>query len=346
MNKAKIFIASLGLLLLGAACTPGDVKSVADGGLWFSINKGENWQQKSLIYSDRASTKTIADSDIRKIVFSSVDKRKILVVTAKDGLWLSWNAGGNWDQILASPDVIDVAVHPDNPHVIYATSGPNVVKSVDEGDSWKAIYTGDINTDFITTVTIKPTSANIIYASSSKGKLLISEDSGTSWREIASLGSPILKMEFHPANANLIYAGVANKGLATSTNAGADWGFAGEMDFFKNLTGAGEFRDFALTPTGIVYASKFGLLRTLNQGRDWTILPLISGKNDSNIISLNVNPSNPLEIFYGTRSTFYHSLDGGFNWIPRSLPTTRGVSAILINPDDTNQIYMGVTRFR
>ena len=348
MTKTKLIIIISAFGLLGAACTPGSVSTtLRDGGAWFSSDKGENWEQKVLIYSDRTVSKTIADTDVKKIFFSSEDTRKIFAVTYKNGLWLSWNSGKNWDQIFASPDVLDAVVHPEESNVLYVASGPNVVKSEDEGSNWKAVYTSDSKNDFITSITVKPTNPAIVYASSSLGKLLISENNGVSWREIAANGDKIVKMQFHPASPNLLYAGFEKKGLASSTDAGASWGFYSELDEdFSNYPGSREFRDFEFLPTGIIYASKFGLLRSLNQTRDWTALPLVSGKNDANILTITVNPENPLEIYYGTRNTFYYSLDGGFNWIPRRLPTARGATDIVINPNNVDEIYMGVTRFR
>ena len=156
--------------------------------------------------------------------------------------------------------------------------------------------------------------------------------------------NPINKLAFASASSTLMYVGVANKGLARSQDAGKNWNFF--ADEFRQFPGTNDFRDFVLLPTGVIYASRYGLLRTFNQGKDWTSLPLISNDRDSNIYSLAVNKDDPQEIFYGTKTTFYHSLDGGFNWIPRRLPTTRAAAAIVIDPTDADKIYLGASRLQ
>jgi len=331
-------------MLLGVACTPGKISTPIDGGIWFSSNKGADWEQRVNVYADRVNNRNIADFNIMKLVFSPKDDRKIFAISEKSGLWLTWNAGNNWDQILESANIRDIAINPSNTRIVYAAVDNAVVKSEDEGANWKAVHTSDDVRNVITTITLHPRNANVIYASTRDGEILLSENGGVSWRIFSSIGGEVQKMQFHPQNDKLIYAGVYRQGLFVSSDDGENWSNFNEV--FKDYEGSTDFRDFVLIPSGVIYASSYGLLRSLNQGKDWTSLPLISTTRDSNIHSLAVNPSNPLEIYYGTRSTFYRSIDGGFNWIPSSLPTTRSASTILINANNVNELYLGAQRTR
>ncbi|MDZ4221838.1 MAG: hypothetical protein U1C18_03090, partial [Patescibacteria group bacterium] len=182
-----------------------------------------------------------------------------------------------------------------------------------------------------------------VYAGTSVGDLLISDDNGLSWRVHAALGSGVAlsNMQFHPQRSQTMYALVPGKGLARSQDSGANWSYFEEA--FAEFSGANDPRDYALIPSGVIYASRYGLLRSLNHGQDWVSLPLISGPRDANIYSLAVNPGNPLEVYYGTTSTLYHSVDGGFNWIPRSLPTTRAARELVLDPTNSNVVFMGAS---
>lgn len=344
MNKIKILGLALSFVFLGAACTPGVSGVADDGGVWFSLNRGERWEQKALIYADGASRKTINSLDFHKLVFSPQDSRKIFALSAQGGLWISWNAGNNWNLIISASRVNDIAIHPTQPRTFYAAVGASIAKTENDGDVFKAVYTNDQELNEVESLALNPANPAILYAGTKSGQLLLSETSGASWREIAELESAVEKLAIHPANPEIMYVGLSGRGLAQSTDKGKNWKFFTEN--FASFAGTSEFRDFVLIPTGLIYASRYGLLRSLNQGKDWVNLPLISDKNDSNIYSLAVNPKNPLEIFYGTRFTFYRSLDGGFNWIPRSLPTTRASLSILVNPDNQDMIYLGVGRVR
>lgn len=339
----KLIIALAGAALLGAACTPSRANLGADGGAWVSLNGGESWEQRSTVYEDRVSKKTIAEINIKRFVFSPADPRKMFAVSEKAGLWFSWNHGYFWDLILPTTEVADIALHPENPSRIYAAVGSTVALSADEGVHWRSVYTSDNPGILITSVAVAPNSPATVYAATSIGDLLISEDNGTSWRVHASLGpsARLERMQFHPSRPETMYALAPGIGLARSEDSGKTWSYFAEA--FKGYSGASDPRAVVLIPSGIVYASRYGLLRSLNHGADWTSLPLISGSRDANIYSLAVNPKNPLEIFYGTTSTLYHSLDGGFNWIPRPLPTTRATSEFALDPANPGVLFMGTS---
>lgn len=344
MYKIKIFVLVLSVVFLGAACTPGSLGVSDDAGVWLSLNRGERWEQKVLVYADRAGRKTIADVDIHQLVISPQDSRKIFALSREAGLWMSWNAGNNWDLILPASAVNDLIIQPNNAKVYYVAAGSSIVKTENEGDTFKAVYTSDQKTNEVTSLALHPKNTNLLYAGTSSGEILFSENAGVSWRVVTKLSGTIQRLAVHPNANDIMYAAVGNLGLARSADQGKNWDYFTET--FKEFTGANDYRDFVLVPSGIVYASRYGLLRSLNQGRDWTSLPLLSDKGNSNIYALAVNATNPLELYYGTRSTFYRSVDGGFNWIPRALPSTRAATAILISPAGADMIYLGVSRIR
>ncbi len=346
MTKITLALVLSATALLGAACTPGSVASEADGGVWATSSGGEQWEQRSTIYEDRVSKKAITEVNAKKFVFSPADPRKVFLVSYGSGLWFSWNQGYFWDLVLPNSAVSDLAIHPENPERLYAAVGSTVAVSTDEGAHWRSTYSSDFTSTLVTSVAVDPKSPNIVYAATNAGDLLISDDNGISWRVHAASGAGTVleKIQFHPQRPRTMYALARGIGLARSEDAGEHWTFF--TDAFSSFSGADDPRDYALIPSGIVYASKYGLLRSLNHGQDWTSLPLISSFKDANIYALAVNPQNPLEIFYGTTSTLYHSLDGGFNWIPRPLPTTRGTSSLALYPADLKLLFMGVSLTR
>lgn len=339
MTKTKIFIVCASLFLFGAACTTSTLGGSTDGGLWVSSDKGETWNQRVNIYTDRTMQKTISNIDIKKIVFSPTDSRKIFAITEKNGLWISWNGGYNWDSSLSNIYASDIAINPINPQKIYAAIGDKIAMSIDEGVKWKSVYVSDSETKKIKSIALDPSNPDIIYASTNMNTILISQDGGIFWSVYAELGNGIVleSMRFHPYEQDALYAIDAGKGLAKSKDKGKTWSFF-DID--------GTPRDYEFTPTGIIYASSAGLFRTLNSGDDWSKLPIISGKGESNIYSVAVNPKNPLEIFYGTKSTLYYSSDGGFNWVPRELPTTWTALEIVFHPEKTDEIYLGAGRIK
>ncbi|MDP1709970.1 MAG: hypothetical protein Q8L21_03720, partial [Candidatus Komeilibacteria bacterium] len=242
MQKIKLLILVFGITFLGAACTPGNLGVANDAGVWVSADRGENWQQKVLVYADRTNQKTIADIDVQKIIFSPQDNRKVFALSRQTGLWMSWNAGNNWDSVLTSQAVNDLAIDPADAKIYYVAVGPAIAKTENEGDTFRAIFANDKKTTEVMSLALRPNKTNIIYAGTSSGELLYSENSGTSWRQLANLGASINKLAVHPANPDIMYAGVFGKGLAQSRDQGKNWSYFTEN--FKDYAGTSDFRDF------------------------------------------------------------------------------------------------------
>jgi hypothetical protein len=59
-----------------------------------------------------------------------------------------------------------------------------------------------------------------------------------------------------------------------------------------------------------------------------------------------ISPKNVEEIYYATNTTFYRTSDGGKNWTTRKLPTSRAGWRLIVDPEDTNVIYMGVREIK
>jgi len=339
MKKIKLSIIAISLISFGIGCTGISSIGQSDGGFWVSEDNGATWKSRSNIYADRTSQKTISGYDIKKIIFSPSDSRKIFAITEKNGLWISWNSGYNWDMLLSSPNINDIAIEKNNPKKIYAAIGGNIVSSDDEGIKWKTIYTSDTNLDAIISLAIDPDKQNIIYASSNKGVIMISENYGVSWKIHTNLDKTIIlkNIKFHDFENNSMWAYDDRQGLAKSKDKGKTWEF---------LEIKGAPRDYDLGKDAIIYASSAGLFKSSDFGKTWTELPLISGKNEANIYSVAINPKDGKEIFYGTKSVLYYSSDGGLNWITRSLPSSWAAGFIDVHQDYPKTVFLGAKRFK
>ncbi len=93
-------------------------------------------------------------------------------------------------------------------------------------------------------------------------------------------------------------------------------------------------------------ASKYGLLRTRDGGKNWQAINLLTPPGSVDIFSLAINPQNGNEIYYGTSSTFYKTVNGGEKWITKRLPTTRATSFLLVDFKNPNVIYLGTKKIK
>ena len=89
-------------------------------------------------------------------------------------------------------------------------------------------------------------------------------------------------------------------------------------------------------------ATKYGLIRSSDAGKNWEQITLIPPDKEANINALAINPQNSKDIYYLTNTTFFRSFDNGKTWSTIKLPSSRAGWKLLIDPTQPNVIYIGV----
>jgi len=194
---------------------------------------------------------------------------------------------------------------------------------------------------------VNPRDGRVIFVGNSAGDLNVSSDGGTSWATVKRFDSEVKKILITPTDTKIIYVGTKSSGLWKSKDGGANWTDISEG--FKQYSGSFEYRDLVLDlslPETVLYASQFGILRTPDGGGKWDKIDLLTPPGSATIYSIAVNPKDGREIYYGTATTFYSTVDGGAKWKTRKLPSSRAATAMMVDPDAVSVLYLGVTRFK
>jgi len=110
--------------------------------------------------------------------------------------------------------------------------------------------------------------------------------------------------------------------------------------------------DVVLNQPDIIYAgtASGGVWKTTGGGQTWT--PIFEHEATASIGALTIDQSNPSIIWVGTgegnpRNSLnggkgvYKSLDGGRSWQLMGLESTRNIHRILVDPNDSNTVYVG-----
>ncbi len=110
--------------------------------------------------------------------------------------------------------------------------------------------------------------------------------------------------------------------------------------------------DVVLSQPDIIYAgtASGGVWKTTGGGQTWT--PIFENEATASIGALTIDQSNPSIIWVGTgegnpRNSLnggkgvYKSLDGGRSWQLMGLESTRNIHRILVDPNDSNTVYVG-----
>ncbi|MFH1111655.1 MAG: hypothetical protein V1712_01130 [Patescibacteria group bacterium] len=344
MKKIIIFIFIITLTLGG--CSLGVSTKALGGGIFKSQDRGVNWEQKVFVAKGKKRDVTIDSLNISRILFSPLDAKTVYILSPESGIYISENEAIQWRKYFGA-GVSSLTLHPTQKDLSYVASGNKIYKTIDGGQNWQQMYIEGTPNDSLTDVIIDNINFNTLYAITSKGTILKSLDAGNSWQAIYRFGKGISRLFINSQNG-VMYAAMPARGLWRSTDKGASW-----EDLQPNLESIvkkpGNFRQMILIPgtsDGLLYVTPYGLFRTLDGGKNWTAINLVTPPSAVGINTLAVNPQKNSEIFYALNFLIYYSNDNGVNWVTRPSPARQAATALSINPNDPNIIYLGTTRIK
>ena len=131
--------------------------------------------------------------------------------------------------------------------------------------------------------------------------------------------------------------------ILKSADAGKTW-----VDVSVNKGGfsrSAPIRDFFLDQrTGALLVASDKLYRSNDAGASWNALNLIIPADNVTLTATTMHPANANIIYAASNNVLYKSIDGGNSWSITTLPTSRNVSVIAINPINPGTILIGTTK--
>ena len=236
-------------------------------------------------------------------------------------------------------DVRALVSDPVRPNVLYlGTAEGRILRSQDAGEHWES--RGRVANGVITTIVATSDNSGALFAAvwtgeanGEGGGVFLSRDDGRTWRASGLAGHAVRALVQSPSDKNILIAGALD-GVFRSNDFGKTWEQItplGDSELRNVDSLANDPRD-----PGTIYAGTFHLpWKTVDGGKHW--IPLHRGMiDDSDVLSLELNLSNPQQIFASACSGIYRSDDAGSNWnkiegVPYSARRT-----LTIRQDPTN----------
>jgi len=320
-----------------------------DGGVYKTTNKGNSWQQRSLIPTISGQPRSIGGINVSSLAMDPSDNKAIYFGSQDNGLFYTYDGANNWRVAteLGRITIKAVAVDPKSKCIIYVASANKVYKSTDCNRTWSQVYYDNDIEVTVNTIAIDHYNSANVYIGTSRGEIIKSSDRAGSWQTIGRFEDDVEKIVISPHDSRVIFVATTKKGIYRSTNSGASWLDLGEN--LKEFDNSKDFKDIVLPQSEmgmVLLATRYGLLKSNDNGETWSRIKLITPEKKATINAIAVNPKDAREIYYVTNTTFYRSLDGGENWTTKKLPTTRAGWKLLIDPEDPSVIYMGVRRIK
>ncbi len=349
MTKGVLLIGALALF--GAGCGGGSA-DVADRGVFRSPDNGDSWGSASAVLTTGDQPVSLhASVDVLGLIQDPVDDNVIYARTRRNGLLYSLDSGASWtsppDELVTSGLVYGLTINPQNPCELYAAINTKVFKSTTCARSWSEVFDAKNvggEPDLVTALALNPNRPNEIYAATKSGKVIRSPLSGAGWTTIKIFEDRIMDVLIDPVNPNRVFVALQTTGMWRTDDAGAEWKDIspdGSEYFDSNVFSEAMF-DLTARDT-LITASKYGLLRTTDAGDTWTPITLLNAPGEVDIFSIAMNPSNANQMYYGTTNAFYRTADGGQIWEVKKIPTTKALTALMVDRTDPKVVYFGAT---
>ena len=245
--------------------------------------------------------------------------------------------------------VISLEADPYDVNKLYlGTSDGHVFASKDEGAHWQLLSRiGSGQDDVVTHILVDPRDSNRLYAStwalySGGGGVYRSTDAGRTWQVIGLAHETVRAIAQAPTKQNIFVAGTLT-GVYRSTDDGNTWEriTPAHHDDLRN------FDSVAFDPRdeNIIYAGTYHLpWKTTDGGKNWFNI----GKgmiDDSDVMSVVVDPANPDNVHATACSGIYHSTNGAQQWTRyNGIPFVfRRTQLIRQDPQHPETLYAGTT---
>lgn len=336
------------LTLLGAGCLGAPTPPAGpDGGIYVTRDYATKWDQLKIL---NLGTKlgSIADVGTVSVAIDPQDPAAMYVGTTENGLMFSLNGGQSWElsRGLSTGRISAIAVDAKDKCTVYAARANQIHKTTTCGREWAEVYAhakADIKISALITDWFNP---RIVYAGTSEGDLLRSDDGAATWRVLRRVeGAQINSLALDPKDSRVLYVATAGAGVLKTVDGGANW-----IEYNRQ-----QFQDYnnARSPHAVIvdplvadrayHISRFGILRTNDGGLTWQALQLPTPPGEVDVKAFAINPKDSKMIVYASKNALVMSADAGVTWSSKKLPTKRDVPWLIFDSAAPQGLFLGTT---
>ncbi|MBT6254159.1 hypothetical protein HOI83_02935 [Candidatus Uhrbacteria bacterium] len=337
------------LLLVGAGCISfkGEGSTDAEFGVWKSVDGAASWEKASA-FPTAQGVGDISNIKVQELILDPSDRFALYMGSITQGLFFTYDGATGWQRVreplLREGRISAVAVDPIDKCTLYAARAQRLAKSEDCGRTFDMeTYVESRGDVVISDVEIDWFNPNVIYIANTKGEILKSADGGGTWATLYRNGGFIRDLVLDNTDSRIIMATTANRGIKRSVDGGVNW--VDVLDEgYEQYKGITEMRNMEQTEDGSSYwaITAHGLIRSLDRGATWEVVPLLTPPGSSAVTALAVDPRDGNHVVYTSGSTFYTSVNAGARWDTEKMPSSARAFQLTIDPKDSSTIYMGM----
>jgi photosystem II stability/assembly factor-like uncharacterized protein len=306
------------------------------GGFFKTSDGGATWKE----------SKDLKKESIHAMAQSSFDPNVILVGTI-DGVWMSKDAGENFNKIESTTMPINIdslAIDPRNSSTFYAGTWWRAYKTTDGGKNWRLIKNGMIDDSDVFAVIIDQKNPEHIIASACSG-IYESFNGGDLWKKSQGIPSQSRRTRDilqNPVKPGTVYA-ATTEGFWMTADGGRTWALTTQ----KNL----EINSITVHPTEpnkiFIGTNNYGVMVSNDGGKNF----VATNDNFTSRLTYSVTADSERanRLYATTQNTatgggfVFLSNNGGQTWEQTKNLDVARISpyAILQDEVNTNTIYLG-----
>ncbi|MBU3901372.1 hypothetical protein KKF25_01875 [Patescibacteria group bacterium] len=352
MINKKLYIFILPVFFTGVlAAFPFSCQTARDGGVWQSLDRGENWEQKVVI----SKRQTIASSKVATMTFDPRDSKIVYLGTRGEGIYKSMDGGEVWYHLddlnnLAldkRANVYDIAVDPRDTNIVYAGVYQNklgrLLRSADAGKNWQEVYRVAREQYAVFAVEIDSYDPAVVYLGTAEGGFLKSTDYGKSWKVIKWFDDVITDIKVNPHDTRTVFVSTFRQGVYKTGDKGSNWQ---ELTGLKNFPKETEEMQVLVmdkkNPNVLYLGAKYGLLKSADAGQNWQKVNIVIPPNSIPVSAIALDPQTASYLYYAAGNVIYRTQDNGQTWSVHPIASSQTVKIIAIDPRETKVIYAGL----
>ncbi len=338
-QKTKNITKNIFLIILVLTLSGCGLQGKSDGGVFKSVDGGHTFESKVKI----SEKETIASANILDLAMSPVDSNTLYVGTRAMGILRSTDGAETWVRDVNSfGEVYDIEISENNADLIFITASVGgigkIMKTENGGKEWKEILTENKSGVRVTSLELSKDDSSIIYAGNSSGTIYKTEDGGESWRSLLWAKSGVKDIIADNVNFEKFYFVTNSTGVLRTDDGGED---------FTEVIGTGGVYNLIAHPNkeGVIYLSdQKGLRLSRDNGMTWEEIRALNKPEEIGSKGFAVDPRNDNVLYFSSGKAFYKTVNGGKTWKPVQFSGSKTIEEILIDPSNTNVIYLGTNK--
>jgi len=250
-----------------------------------------------------------------------------------------------------SEPIVEIALHPSKPNILYIATNAYLYKTRDEGATWQNISQGMTHSRVIS-LAIDPLFPANVYAGTKGDAVFRSYNGGQNWEskraglEDVTISSVVHQLVFVPGSSQRLFA-ATSMGVFESETSGETW--IKRMDGMKEVLMVISLAIDSQQPQTLYAGTSGGVYKSLDGGHWWEKVnnglvdpEILKSSRALGVTKIQIDPHHPQSVYAATLTGLYKTMNGGQTWekIGADLPDHM-LSDLILDPYLPKTLYVG-----